>query len=299
MKRASHLASGYSAFRVAICVAGIGATLPTGGAVTVYGTLNNGGAPSTLVQIDAVTGALVQTIGSVGYAVNGLEYTSLGKLYGSTSAGDSLFPSGLIEIDPATGVGTPIGSGFNAGGYVDQTVVSLTSDSAGNLYGWWEGSVDSLAAISTVTGEATQVGSSGLGTGTLGLAVDGADNLFLVNYDGTTYAVDRLTGTASFLYDILQMAHHGDFNPEDGRYYGIDMNGSGPKNLVVADLTLGSGSVGTYIPTVDDLHTLTFVVVPEPAEAAVGVGLVILGFVLARRKWRREAGRKSFTPHRP
>lgn len=44
---------------------------------------------------------------------------------------------------------------------------------------------------------------------------------------------------------------------------------------------------------------LLAVTMPEPAGAALGVSLVCLGFVLARRKWRRETGRKSFTPPPP
>jgi hypothetical protein len=230
------------------------------------------------VQLDPATGALINSIGSVGYAVNGLEYAG-GKLYGSTSFNDSSFPMGLIEINPLTGAGTPIGAGFGLG----DPVVAITSDSGGQIFGWYEPNDDDLAAISTVTGFAAVVGDSGLGTANLGLAFDGADNLFLVNGGGDTYSIDPVTGGAVSLYNLGATAHHGDFNPDDGLYYGIEGTaGFGSKNLVVASLTLGAGSVVDTLPTVDDLHAVTFVV-PEPAGMAFGFGVAALGFAGLRR----------------
>lgn len=247
-------------------------------AATMYGTLNNGSNPSVLVQLNPVTGALIQNIGPVGYVVNGLEYAG-GKLYGSTGITDPNFPAGLIEINPLTGAGTPIGTGFGLGG----PVVAITSNSGGQLYGWLEPGSDDLAAISAVTGLASVVGDAGIGTGELGLAFDGANNLFLVNGGGGTHSINPVTGVATFRFDLFTTAHHGDFNPDDGLYYGIDAaSGSATKNLVVASLTAGGGSVVTTIPTVDNLHTVTFVV-PEPAGMALGFGFAALGFAGLRR----------------
>ena len=67
-----------------------------------------GTATSTLVQLDPGTGALIKTIGPVGFVVNGLAWDSTsGKLYATTPVGDQHF-HGLITIDPRTGAGTPV-----------------------------------------------------------------------------------------------------------------------------------------------------------------------------------------------
>ena len=244
----------------------------------MYDTVGRGSGASTLVKLDPDTGALIQTIGSVGYTVNGLEWAN-GKLYASTSANDANFPSGLLEINTLTGQGTPIGTDFNA---PDLAVVSITSNSSGQLYGWVEPGVDSLAIIDPVTGLATLLGDSDLSTWTLGLAFDANDNLFLVNGDGEVYSIDPANSAATYLYDLTTMAHHGDFNPLNGRYYGI--NEETGISLIVADLGLSSGNVVATLPTVDNLHTITFAVVPEPAQATAIASLVLLGFVLLRRR---------------
>ena len=254
------------------------AALPARAAIMYGTTVGSGGAgPSTLLQIDPSTGLVLNTIGSVGYAVNGLEYAG-GKLYGSTTANDPNFPSGLIEINPLTGAGTPIGTGF---GSTDMVVVAITSNSSGTLYGWHEPNVDDLALIDPVTGLASWVGDSGLDTGALGLAFNGSGTLFLVNYDGPTYSVNPGTGAATFLYNLDTTAHHGDFNPDNGLYYGLrrfpDQGDS--QELVVANL--GTGTVLT-LPTAD-LHAVTFVVVPEPGEVAMVFGIAALGFGGLRR----------------
>ena len=70
-------------------------------AQTILGTTGAGGVTSTLVEIDPATGGLLATIGSVGYAVNGMTWdASSGTLWATTSTYDSTFPDGLITIDP-------------------------------------------------------------------------------------------------------------------------------------------------------------------------------------------------------
>lgn len=253
--------------------------------VFMYGTtVAGGGGASDLVLINPADGSLVRTIGSVGYAVNGLEWNwADGKLYGSTSWNDPNFRSGLIEIDPVTGAGSPIGSGFG----VEGTVVCITSDSLGRLFGWIEPAFDDLALIDTSTGLATRVGESGLDTGRLGLAFDGSDNLFLVNYDGSVYSLDPTTGSSTDLNYDLVTAHHGDFNPSDGYYYGIAESDSNSRTLVVADLTLTSGQVIRTPTSIDNLHAVTFAPVPEPSHAALVVGLLVLGSAMLQRRYSR------------
>ena len=79
------------------------------GSMLLATTGNGFSGPSTLLEIDPVTGATLRTIGPVGYIVNGMEFDpATGKLYGSTSVNDPNH-NGLIEIDLTTGAGTPVG----------------------------------------------------------------------------------------------------------------------------------------------------------------------------------------------
>ena len=120
----------------------------------LFGTTGNAEGTSTLVTLDASSGALVTTIGAIGYLVNGLDYDPVsGKLYATTSWNDALFPSGLITIDPATGAGTPIGTtGL-------EVVLNVRADAAGNLFAWTE-DTDDLVTINPTTGLATVVGTA-------------------------------------------------------------------------------------------------------------------------------------------
>lgn len=251
-------------------------------AQTILGTTGVGGTTSTLVEIDPATGGLLATIGSVGYAVNGLTWdASSGTLYATTSTNDGTFPNGLITIDPLTGAGTPIGTGAGIG-----SVVTAASNSAGQVYAWWDPSDDDLVIFNTTTGVATLVGESGLSTGAHGLTFNPADVLYLVNYDGNVYTINTSTGAPTLVgtLALATYAHHGDFDPTSGLYYGVDQTGSGAKNLVVADLS--AFSVVNTLPTVADLHTLTFyapalVAVDVPTVSPWGTALMVLLVVIA------------------
>jgi hypothetical protein len=219
----------------------------------LIGTTGTGSTISTLVEIDPATGNLIRTIGSVGYTVNGLVYDhTTGKLFAGTSVGDPSF-NGLIEINLTTGAGTPIGA--SAWGLSFGAVTNITVDSAGQMYGWWEGE-DSLVSIDKTTGIATLVGLSGIGTARNGLDFDNSGTLFMVNSSGMYYTVDTTTGLATYVDDIGSTAHHGKFRPTTNIWYGIN-DTTGPRSLVLADLS--TGDVIDTIPTVDNLHTLEFV----------------------------------------
>ena len=218
----------------------------------LYGTVGNGFGTSTLVTLDYATGGLLSTIGDIGYLVNGLEYDAVtGTLYATTSLNDLTLPSGLLTIDPATGVATEIGAtGLGV-------VMNIRSDSAGTLYGWTE-DTDDLVTIDAATGAATVVGDSGLLTSQHGMSFDGADALYFVNTGGVIARVDPVTGLATLTGGTLgTVAHHGDINIATGEYWGIDTNAPGVKNIVVADLA--AGGVVRLLPTVADLHTLAFI----------------------------------------
>lgn len=272
--RASAVAAGLAAFLILIASGAAAATL--------YGTIGRGGTISTLVELDPTTGALVQTIGLTGYTVNGLAWdATTGTLYASTTPTSTFH--GLIVIDPATGVGTPVSasSGFGLG---SSSVNSLTFDSSGQLYAWVQGFYD-LVSIDKTTGLASIVGDAGIGiTGSLGLAFDDADHLFLMDGNDGYYSVDPNTGAATFLSALPGIAHHGAFDPDTNLYVGIDAIQNGPKNLVQIEVDAAVQTIQGTLPTVNDLHTVAFV--PEPA-ALVPVSLVLIGLGALERSRRR------------
>jgi hypothetical protein len=176
---------------------------------------------STLVEIDPATGATLSTIGPVGYVVNGLEQDpTTGKLYGSTAAWDPNH-HGLIEINPTTGIGTPIGDpgwGLSA---LENYVNNITMDSEGRMFGWLEPE-DNLVSIDIASGVATRVGDPPLAEAFMhGLDFDNSDDLYLVHFEGATSTIDPETGVATFVGNLGTTAHHGDFHPSSDLYYGI------------------------------------------------------------------------------
>ncbi len=288
--RSASVSAGRWVASVAAAVAVVAATFLGGppdaaAAPILLGTIGYGGTPSTLVEIDPATGGVLQTIGSVGYTVNGLTYDpTSGILYGSTRFGDPNY-NGLITIDLLTGAGTPIG--VNGWGWGGVPITNIATNSAGKLFGWSEWG-DDLVSIDTATGIATVVGESGIGTFGYGMAFDPSDILYFVNGDGGFFTVDTATGAATWQGYLASLAHHGDFDPTTGLYYGIDTTGSGPRDIVVADLS--TGSIMSVLPTVNGLHTLTFVdlqtaEIPEPTTLVLA-GLGALGLAARARRRR-------------
>lgn len=218
----------------------------------LYGTIGSGAGTSTLVRLNATTGAVISTIGDIGYRVNGLSYDPVsGKLFATTSTKDTNFANGLISIDMKTGAGKRVGSGSGL-----DLVNVVTADGSGRLFGWTEDS-DDLVAWNPKTGTATVVGDAGISTSEQTLAFDKkTGKLFLVN-NGQIYGVDTRTGAVTPIATVSGTAHHGDF-AANGRIYAIDSSGSGPKKIRIIDPATGN-EIGT-LDTIDDLHTLAFVI---------------------------------------
>lgn len=239
-------------------------------AATLYGTLGTGSTISTLVQIDPLTGVMT-AIGSVGYSVNGLTYDSTtGTLYGSARNG-----GGLLTINTSTGAGSLVNGGFGLNN------VLLASDSDGDLYGWFDPSNDDLTAINKVTGAASIVGESGVGTARHGLAFEANDVLYMHNIGGSFYTVNPLTGATTYMGSTGRNAHHGDFNPETNYYYGVGDGGE----LVILDLVGGGNYIGSVTTSMGGLHTLAFVSdVPEAGTTVLLLGISVLGLAATRRK---------------
>jgi len=233
---------------------------------------------STLVEIDPQTGALVRTIGPVGYTVNGLAWDmTTDKLYATTAVGDVSF-HGLITIDPNTGQGTPVNPAVvNYGldvtpGTLGSPVHSITIDSNGNAVGWYDefgtGVTDTFVTFNKTTGIATEFDNTGLNTGQNGVAFAKHDLLW--NIDSPKVVNNVVTQTAYLLNpangqplderDVSPPtpAALGDFNPVGNQYYGLKFTVFNPTTFLVV-IDLKKGTVTTLGQTVDDLHVIAFV----------------------------------------
>lgn len=212
---------------------------------------------SKLVELDPTTGELVRTIGTVGYGVNGLQYVAASAtLFATTTDWDARFPRGLLSIDPATADATLIGT--SAG----EIVAELAANHAGQLYTWdvdWRG----LARIDptgvTTLGPRFALG----GAWAFGLAADARDRLFLFNHDGEVMLVDWTTGVTSTAGHVATMAHHGDFHPTTGRYWGLTSQ-SNPRAFLIANVdAVGATTLdpvtATTVRAPNDVHAITFV----------------------------------------
>lgn len=225
--------------------------------VRLWATEGYGGTLGTLLELDPATGAILDTVGPIGYTVNGLDWDpTTDTLYASTSVLD---PShvGLISINRTTGAGTPIGaSGWGLG---FPPITNITVNSAGDMFGWSEAG-DNLVSINKATGVATVVGLSGVGTAQNGLSFTPGDVLYMVNFGGTRYEVNTATGLATFDGTFGQTAHHGDFHPITGNYFGLTFDIGSPRNLLECTI---AGSSCAVIGPVGDVHTLAFELVDE------------------------------------
>jgi hypothetical protein len=235
---------------------------------------------STLVELDPQTGALIRTIGPVGFTVNGLVWDQTsGKLYASTAVGDVVF-HGLITIHPNTGAGKPVDkNAINFGLPGEPSPVhSITIDLLGRMVGWYDvfpppvGVTDSFVQINKFTGVATEFPDTGINTSQNGLSFSGWNLLWNIDsprrhLDGTltqtAYLINPVDGKPIFsrLLSPPTAAALVGFNPVNDLYYRLNFDSSSPSPfltfIVVVDPL--KGTVSTLGETVDDLHTLTFV----------------------------------------
>lgn len=237
--------------------------LPLQALAALYGTIQ--GPTSTLVELDQNTGAVIQTLGDIGYRVNGMSYdATTGTLYATTANGDTTFPDGLITINLTTGAGTPIGAGAG------QLVNVPAANSAGDLYGWSEDS-DDLVLWDKTAGTVTVVGDSALSSAEQSLAFDSTGTLYYVSVccEGIQ-VIDTSTGTATPGSTITgntgSTLHHGDFLPGTSLLYAItEVGGTNPRSIDILDVT--TGNVIDTITAPDNLHTLAFTGSAPPAVA--------------------------------
>ena len=258
--------------------------------VALYGTIGAGGTPCTLVQLDPATGSVVQTIGPVGYAVNGLAFdTSTQVLYASTTQNDATCPRGLITINRTTGAGTIVGCGPTSG----EGPALLTSNSSGQLYSWLESSTDDLISWNKATGVySAPIGDSGLSTGGHTLAFDNSNVLYLLQNDAL-YTINTATGASTLVHTGVASGHHGDFHPTTNRLYVIS-SVDDPRTIRVIDVA--TGSLASEFAAPDGLHTLAFASASAPPASVAAVptlsqwmmlalGLLIAAAAMLRPRW--------------
>jgi hypothetical protein len=257
-------------------------------APVLYGTtgacnnVNQGGPctlTSTLVELDPWTGALIRTIGQVGFTVNGLAWDPVTKkLFATTASGDVSF-HGLITIDPKTGAGSPVdvrvvnfGLPIDPGGSASP-IHSISIDSRGNMVGWYDefggaGVTDTFVRINKKSGVATEFTDTGINTAQNGVSFSDLDILWNIDAPRTqagvttqtAYLLNPSNGKAVLTRTLTPptAAALGDFNPVTNLYYGLDFDAGVSHVSTIVLIDLSDGAVTTLSTTVDDLHTLAF-----------------------------------------
>jgi hypothetical protein len=234
----------------------------------LYGADGAGGNPATnLYTLDPSNGAVLTTVGPVGFAVTGLAFhPTTGILYGTTGGQDPTNPAALIAINPTTGAGVLVGD-HGAG---TSPVADITFGADGTLFGWWE-ETDDLVTIDLLTGAATVVGEAGFST--RGSALAGSGNpliLFGNDDDGCVSLIDTGTGTRTCPVN-LDGTGESQMNASDfdagGTLFAVRFDGAGgtqAAELVTVDTT--TGAITVVGASVTGLDAIAFSVgAPEPS----------------------------------
>jgi hypothetical protein len=232
---------------------------------------------STLVMLDPKTGALIKTIGPVGFTVNGLAWDRTTKtLFATTSIGCGLPGSvcpfhGLITIAP-NGKGTPVNPNVHNFGIegVDVPIRALAVDVFGHMVSSYPippqsttDTSDTYVRIDPKTGIATEFPNTGINTARNGISFGEFNLLWNVDdLNHTAFLLNPFNGTSLFAQPVNPptMAALGDFNPVDNLYYGLQFTSfSLDGTTVINVIDVPNGTVIRSMPTVNFLHTLTWV----------------------------------------
>ena len=236
------------------CLCALGARTE---ASTLYGSTSAGGAGELWI-IDATTGTGLQDVGplsdagSVNYPVTGLAFHPVtGVLYGSTGG---TFPTPeLLQINPTNAQVTVVGA-YGAGAGV--TMADIAFDSAGHLYGVSSSGGANLYSINTATGQATKIGTSGVGSTTGGgFAISSAGVFFgspiktdFGTFNPTNGVFSNITNPAK---PAGATASYGSLAFDGSTLYG--MNLGTPTHLVIFDALGNVTDVGPSVTSVDGI----------------------------------------------
>jgi hypothetical protein len=263
----------------------------------LFGADGAGGNPSNLYILSPTTGAIVSTVGPIGFAVTGLAvHPTTGVLYGSTGNKSPTAPGTLITIDKTTGQGTVVG----AFGIAAQTMADLTFTSDGTLYGWLVPS-DDLYTIDVTTGQATIVGDSGLvDQAGAGLAANAAGTIFFAGLQGLgplLRTIDRTTGQPSTIAPVTvapdQLVAALAFDSA-GVLFGVALTQrGGAASLITINTSTGQATVlGNTVNRLDAIAFDSVHAIPTVSEVAlVGLALLLASTALYQIRRQRPGAR--------
>ena len=254
----------------------------------LYAADGQGGTPGNLYIINPATGAIVQTIGPIGFAVTGMAFhPGTGVLYGTTGA--EIDPPALIQINTATGAGTLIGNNTNG------PIADITFRADGTLFGWTE-DTDDLVTVNIATGVETVVSDSGISTAGSGIAFSPSGTLFFTgsNSNGALRTINPATGAPTTVVTMTGGPTSNRINAlafnSAGVLYGSLKQSPGDVLITINTTTGVITTVGALPPGIDAIAfapaAAEQVAVPTLSEwAVVALGLLIAGsFLLLRRR---------------
>lgn len=223
---------------------------------------NSADCDTNLYIIDPATGAVVETVGDVGYPLTGLDFDpTTGDLYATTASlnqecfEDSGGGQMLLKIDPGTAQATVIGTH-------DGPVIDLTFADDGTLYGWSENE-DELVVMNLTDGTYTGFGSP---FGSRGHGLDFAPDGRLYNFgehfgacrvrelDPTDGQVENDLSELTPCSFITSGAHD-----PDGTLYVLESTGSqGSLERALSTLDVQTGVITRGPATLDALSAIAF-----------------------------------------
>jgi hypothetical protein len=213
----------------------------------VYVTDGSGGSIASLHRIDPATGAIIQTVGSLGVSVTAIAFDpTTGILWGS----EGRVPSGnprIFTIDVTTAAITVVGQTSIDG------ISDLSFRSDGRLYARGACTTgQQLFRIDKSTAAASLVGSSSGTTcgGGMAFTFDGSDRIFLASSMPTAHELDLDSGAT------LSNLNWGLCNGVGVRVNGMDLGGQGHFYATTRD---------DRIVVFDGTGTCTVLGVPGPA----------------------------------
>jgi hypothetical protein len=182
------------------------------------GTFGNQG---TLYTIDPATGVVLTTVGllhdSAGnsYGMTGLKYhPASGIFYCATSGQSPTKPAWLAIVDPATALVTPIGP------FGDRSLTDLAIDpTTGIMYGI-SGFDQKFYTINTATGQAVQIGSTGIGFANGGGFASNVTGALFGFSNSFFYSFNKTNGMATLIgsTDLRNLVKAADFSPSNVLY---------------------------------------------------------------------------------